>query len=97
MDTVRYNPSDPVETDHPAVAAALVRAALRADSATRRYADELAIGTIGRTVALRGVVDDLDDSDNVIEVAGRVVGFDHIVDELEVRALFQSRQVNPAF
>ncbi|MDP8905518.1 MAG: hypothetical protein M3N29_09470 [Chloroflexota bacterium] len=66
---------------------ALVRDALRADAATSRYADEIAIGTIGRSVALRGVVDDIDDSDNLVEVAGRVVGIDNVIDELEVRAL----------
>jgi hypothetical protein len=66
---------------------ARVREALRADSATSRYADELAIGTINGVVAVRGVVDDIDDSDNVVEVAGRVAGVVDVIDELDVRAL----------
>ena len=86
---------EPYDADHPSStlaeedeASALVRDALRADSATSRYADELAIGTLGSSVALRGVVDDIDDSDNVVEVASRVVGIDNVIDELEIRALW---------
>jgi hypothetical protein len=66
---------------------ARVREALRADAATSRYADEIAIGTIGTTVALRGVVDDIEDTDNLLEVAGRVSGVEDVIDELDVRAL----------
>jgi hypothetical protein len=33
------------------------------------------------------VVDDIDDGDNVMEVAGRVAGVVDVVDELDVRAL----------
>lgn len=66
---------------------ARVREALRADAATSRYADEIAIGTIGSTVALRGVVDDIEDTDNLLEVAGRVSGVEDVIDELDVRAL----------
>jgi len=66
---------------------ARVREALRADAATSRYADDLAIGTINGVVALRGVVDDIDDGDNVIEVAGRVSGVVDVLDELDVKAL----------
>ena len=66
---------------------ARVRDALRADSATSRYADEVAIGTVAGRVALRGVVDDIDDTDNMIEVASRVNGVVEVIDELDVRAL----------
>jgi translation elongation factor EF-1beta len=66
---------------------ARVREALRADAATSRYADEIAIGTIAGRVALRGVLDDIEDTDNVLEVASRVAGVVEVVDELDVRAL----------
>jgi len=66
---------------------ARVREALRADAATSRYAEELAIGTINGVVAVRGVVDDIDDTDNLMEVAGRVTGVVDVIDELDVRAL----------
>jgi BON domain len=64
-----------------------VREALRADAATSRYADELGIGAINGVVALRGVVDDIEDGDNVVEVASRVSGVADVIDELDVRAL----------
>lgn len=67
--------------------AARVREALRADAATSRYADMVAIGTRGGTVALRGTVDDIVDTDNLTEVAGRVTGVDEVIDELDVRGL----------
>jgi hypothetical protein len=86
--------SEPFDHDHPSETladedelSARVREALRADSMTSRYAETLAIGTRDRTVAIRGVVDDVDDSDNVVEVASRVSGVDEVVDELDVRAL----------
>jgi hypothetical protein len=86
--------SEPYDDQHSAQAvagedelSARVREALRADAATSRFADSLAIGTRDGTVALRGVVDDVDDSDNVVEVASRVSGVDEVVDELDVRAL----------
>ncbi len=66
---------------------ARVREALRADAATSRYADSVAIGTRGGTVALRGVVEDLHDTDTLVEVVGRVTGVDEVIDELEVRGL----------
>ncbi len=66
---------------------ARVREALRADAATTRYADEVAIGTRGSTVALRGWVDDVEDTDNMVEVASRVTGVAEVIDELEVRSL----------
>ncbi|HSH22297.1 MAG TPA: BON domain-containing protein [Candidatus Caenarcaniphilales bacterium] len=85
---------EPYDRDHPAETlsdeddmSARVREALRADAATSRYADSVAIGTRAGVVALRGVVDDIDDTDNLAEVASRVSGVAEVIDELEVRAL----------
>ena len=33
------------------------------------------------------IVDDVEDSDSVIEVASRVAGVDEVIDELDVRAI----------
>jgi hypothetical protein len=64
-----------------------VREALRADATTSVFAETLAIGTRGSTVAVRGVVDDIDDTDNVVAVISRVTGVDEVLDELEVRGV----------
>ncbi|MFL5800231.1 MAG: BON domain-containing protein [Roseiflexaceae bacterium] len=64
---------------------ARVREALRADSATTQYADKIAIETRDGIVTLRGLVDDLTDSDNLLAVAEYVEGVEEVVDELEVR------------
>jgi hypothetical protein len=66
---------------------ARVRAALRADSATSRYADQLAIETRGNTVVIRGVVDDLTDNDNILAVAEHVSDIDEVVDQMTVRTM----------
>lgn len=66
---------------------ALVRKAIRADSATSAYADTVVIGVRHGVVTLRGIVDDLDDSDNLAAVAAHVEGVAEIVDQLRVRAL----------
>jgi hypothetical protein len=66
---------------------ARVREALRADSSTSDYADRVRISTRGAVVVLRGVVDDLDDSDNLSAVAAFVEGVDEVIDELRVRSL----------
>ncbi len=86
--------SEPYDQDHATEAvanedelSARVREALRADSATSGFADTLAIGSRGSTIAIRGVVDDVDDSDNVVEVASRVSGVEEVIDELDVRAI----------
>jgi hypothetical protein len=85
---------EPYDRDHPSETlsdeddmSARVREALRADAITSRYADSVAIGTRGGVVALRGWVDDVEDSDNMAAVASRVSGVEEVVDELEVRAL----------
>ena len=66
---------------------ARIREALLADSATTQYADTLVIGTRDATVAVRGLVDDLDDTDIIVEVIGRVEGVDEVIEELEVRGV----------
>ena len=64
-----------------------VREALRADAATTAYAGRLGIATEGGVVTLRGVVDDVEDSDAIAEVAARVSGVEEVRDETEVEGL----------
>jgi hypothetical protein len=61
-----------------------IREALRADSSTSRYADSVVIGNRGGTVVVRGVVDDIDDTDNIAAVISNVAGVDDVVDETDV-------------
>jgi len=60
---------------------------LRADSSTTQYVGHIAIEVSGGTVTLRGHVDDLTDSDNLLAVAEYVDGVEEVVDELRVRGL----------
>lgn len=64
-----------------------VREALRADSTTSTLEDRIAIGTVGGRVVLRGVVSDIEDSENVVAVAERADGVIEVVDELEIETL----------
>lgn len=64
-----------------------IRDAIRADAATSDYADSLAIASINGRVAVRGVVDDIDDTDNIVDVISRVTGVAEVIDELEVRGV----------
>jgi len=66
---------------------ARVREALRADSSTSQYAGKIAISARGGVVTLRGIVDDLVDSDNLLAVAEYVDDVDEVVDELRMRGL----------
>ena len=66
---------------------ARVRDAFRADSITNQYADTVAIRTRNGVVLLRGIVDDLDDTDNLIAVASDVTGVTEVVDQLRVRGM----------
>jgi hypothetical protein len=61
-----------------------VREALRADGRTSRLADRLVIATLGSTAIIRGVVDDVDDSDLVEEVVSEVTGITEVRDETEL-------------
>ncbi len=64
-----------------------VREALRADASTSAFAEEIAVGTVGGRVALGGVVDDIEDSDNALAVAQEVQGVDEVIDQIRVRSL----------
>lgn len=61
-----------------------IREALRADSQTTVLADRLVVGTRGSVAVIRGVIDDVDDSDSIIEVVSRVNGISEVVDETEL-------------
>lgn len=58
-----------------------IREALRADGATSRFADDLVIAVVGSTAIIRGIVDDIDDSDSIVAVVERVPGIDEVRDE----------------
>lgn len=66
---------------------ARVREALRLDSSTSAYARRVAISVRNNIVTLRGVVDDLVDSDNLLAVAENVEGVEEVIDELQVRGM----------
>jgi hypothetical protein len=66
---------------------ARVREAVRADAATTQYADDIEIESAGGVVLLRGVVEDIEDSDALVEVASAVDGVVDVRDELEVAGL----------
>jgi hypothetical protein len=85
---------EPYDIDHPSSAlpvdddlTALVRAALLADSSTTEYAERVRITSRGGVVTLRGIVEDLDDSDNLVAVAQYVEGVEEVIDELRIRVL----------
>lgn len=63
---------------------ALIRDALRANGATSRYADGLLLGNLGGAVVVRGMVDDLDDDDAIVDVISRVPGVTSVRDEIGV-------------
>jgi hypothetical protein len=83
--------SEPYDDDHEAdllssepELTARIRDALEADAATSELADRLIIGTRGSTVVVRGVVDDIDDGDNIAAVIERVAGVEEVIDETEL-------------
>jgi hypothetical protein len=61
--------------------------ALRADSSTAGYADQMHVIVRGSQVILRGRVTDLTDSDNLEAVVSRVAGVSEVVNKLEVQSL----------
>ena len=61
-----------------------IREALEADAATSGYADRLVIGTRGSTAVVRGIVDDVDDSDTIVAVIEGVDGIEEVIDETEL-------------
>jgi hypothetical protein len=66
---------------------ARVRRVLRDDSLTQHLARRLRIGEENGVVLVRGEVDDLTDSDNLIAVIGDVPGVTEVIDETTVRGL----------
>jgi hypothetical protein len=83
--------SDPYDDDHRgtdldpgSVLNVRIREALRADSATSVLADRLIVGTRGSVAVVQGVIDDVDDSDSIIEVVSRVTGITDVIDETEL-------------
>lgn len=66
---------------------AMVRQALRADSQTTHLADTLVIATVNGAVIVRGVVDDLDDTDSIVAVISELPGVESVRDETTVRGL----------
>ncbi len=70
-----------VEDDLPA----RVRSALRADSRTSTYADQITIDNQDGTIILRGDVADLIDEDNLLAVTMYIAGVQEVVDQLTVR------------
>jgi hypothetical protein len=64
-----------------------IREALRADSSTSRLADILVIGVVGSTAIIRGMVDDIDDTDAIVAVVERVPGIEEVRDETEFPGL----------
>ena len=63
---------------------ARIHEALRADAQTTGLADRLVVGTRGSVAVIRGVIDDVNDSDSIIEVVSRVRGITDVVDETEL-------------
>jgi hypothetical protein len=82
-------PENGVDTDHMRGddMRAVVRQALRRDSSTSFLADQLDIATINGLVIVRGQVDDLDDTDNIVAVISDVPGVEEVRDETIVRGL----------
>jgi hypothetical protein len=58
--------------------------ALRADARTSRLTDRVTVETVGGVAILRGVVDDVDDSDLLEEVVSEVTGIAEVRDETEL-------------
>ena len=66
---------------------AMVRQALRADALTTHLADRLLIATVNGAVIVRGTVDDLEDTDNIVAVISDLPGVESVRDETIVAGL----------
>lgn len=62
-----------------------VRYAIRSDSITSQYADRLHIRVHKGRVTLRGFVDDLMDSDNLLAVVEELEGVEEVIDQLSLK------------
>jgi hypothetical protein len=65
--------------------------ALRADAATSRFADDIAIDVEGRRAVLEGIVDDLEDEDAAVAVVERVDGIREVTSRLRVRSVLETQ------
>jgi BON domain len=88
------NSEEPFDADHHAEPATAederterVVEALRSDASTSFLVDRLTVDTEGGRVFVHGEVDDIDDEDNVVAVAGTVSGVVDVVSDVHVRAL----------
>jgi hypothetical protein len=61
-----------------------VREALRADARTSTLVDRLVVATIGDVAVVRGVIDDVEDSDAIEAVVGEVDGIREVRDETDL-------------
>ena len=66
---------------------ARVREALEADARTSGLTESLDVQHAGRRVVLRGIVDDLEDEDEVVDVVEQVVDVDDVVSRLTIRSM----------
>jgi hypothetical protein len=76
-----------VDADDDDEVVARVRAALEGDARTSGLADLLEIRHVGRRVLLGGVVDDLVDEDEVVDVVEQVADVGEVISRLRSRAL----------
>jgi len=60
---------------------------LQLDGATSALAQRIPVALRGGTVILRGEVEDLVDTDEVMAVVERATGVTEVIDEIEVTAL----------
>lgn len=67
--------------------AARVRSVLLRDSATSYLADRIHLTVHNQTVIVRGEVDDLDDSDNLVAVLSDLPYINEVIDQTTVRGL----------
>lgn len=61
--------------------------ALRADSLASGYVDDLHVDTDGAIVRISGVVDDIEDEEQIMAVAGEVTGVREVISRIRVLAL----------
>ncbi|HET7028712.1 MAG TPA: BON domain-containing protein [Candidatus Limnocylindrales bacterium] len=61
--------------------------ALRSDASTSVLVDRLSVDTEGARVFISGEVDDVDDEDNVLDVASRATGVVDVVSRIRIRSL----------
>ncbi len=88
------NSEEPFDADHHAESVGAederterVLEALRSDASTSYLLDRISVDTDGGRVFVHGEVDDMDDEDNIVAVAGTVSGVVDVVSDVHVRTL----------